>query len=175
MYINKKDLERLFQIISAYKEKEKIEEYNIVFSAPWENKYFLALDCLREFKIKLNAVISEDLEANYKDIITKFLNWNKIIFFKEVNLEDMAEIKTLFLNINRNSLVDIALLREGDFESKLVSKLLQKGTKILLWKCSVERFKKGENSYYRKKLLSYYDEISKMGVDIVDLEVVSQE
>ena len=170
MNISKKELEEIIKlIVKQISEKKKI---NFIFSKPWNNKYYIALDVLKRFKLNANAVISKDLEESYRDIVKNYCDWKDIIDLDEDNIDLISQNDTFFLDIKMKNITNIIMFNEDELESALVMKLFEMGKEVYLWKETVKNVTGKEPENYIKKLLSYYDEILSYGIKIVDIEEV---
>lgn len=172
MDISRKELEEIVRLL--VKQISKNKKINFIFSKPWNNKYYIALDIIKSLKVKSVAVISRDLSEHHKKIVSNFLKWDEIIDFDSGKLDLISENDTFFLDIKFKNIVNIILFSEDEYESELVMKLFENGKNIYLWKETIKKITGKEPEKYIKKLLEYYDEILSYGIKIVDIEEVNK-
>lgn len=171
MNINREELEELLKkLILQMLNKKRI---NFIFSNPWDNRYFVALDLIKRLNINKGCVISKELSDYYKDRISNYLKWDDLTFLDFENLDQIAENDAFFLDIKLKNIVNVILFNEDELESKLIMKLFENGKDVYLWKETVKRVTGKEPKKYIDKLLGYYDEILSYGVEIVDIEEVN--
>ena len=170
MNISKKELEEIIKLIA--KQIYENKNINFIFSKPWNNKYYIALDSLKKLNLNANAVISRELDEGHKLTIKNACCWKKVIDFDENKLDLISKNDTFFLDIKMKNIVNITMLNEDELESALVMKLFENGKNIYLWKETVKTVTGKEPEKYIKKLLRYYEEILSYGINIVDIEEV---
>lgn len=172
MNINREEFEEILKkIILQMSNKKRI---NFIFSNPWDNRYFVALDAIKTLNINKSCVISKKLSDCYINKISNYLKWDEIIYLDCEKLDQIAENDAFFLNIKLKNIVNVILFNEDELESKLVMKLFENGKDVYLWKETVEKVTGREPKRYIDKLLGYYDEILSYGVKIVDIEEVNK-
>lgn len=175
MEIKKEKLEEIItKILEELKEKAKSETYYIVFSSPWSNLYYLALEELKDLDVNLYALVSEDIESKYLEEIQKSLKWKDIFLFNDKKEISYKEGKTIFLKLSRNNIIDIANLYSKNFETDLVKKLLSEGLEIFYWDKGLEKVTGKEPVAYKKKLLKYYEEIFNFGIYPIEIKGVKR-
>lgn len=172
MNINKNDFEEILKkVILQMSRKKRI---NFIFSKPWDNKYFVALDIIKNLDVNKGCVISKELNDYYKIRITKYLNWDEVIYLDSETLNQISQNDAFFLDIKLKNIVNIILFNEDELESKLAMKLFENGKNVYLWKETVKKVTGKEPKKYVDKLLGYYDEILSYGVKIIDIEEVNK-
>ena len=170
MDISKKELEEIIKLVA--KQISENKNINFIFSKPWNNKYYIALDSLKKLSINANAVISRELDESHKLTIKNSYNWKEIIDFDENKLDLISKNDAFFLDIKMKNIINIIMFNEDELESALAMKLFGNGKNIYLWKETVKTATGKEPEKYIKKLLSYYEEILSYGINIVDIEEV---
>lgn len=170
--------ERLMDIISKIleeldNEKEK-KEYYIVFSSPWNNLYYLALEELENLEIKVNILISCELKTDYQELIKSKVKHKEFILFNDESEIDYKNGKTIFLKLTRNDVIDIVNLYAKNFETRLIKDLLSKGLEINYWDKGLEKITGKEPILYQKKLLKYYYELTEFGIFPIELKAVKK-
>ncbi|MBU5669773.1 hypothetical protein KQI68_07985 [Peptoniphilus sp. MSJ-1] len=172
MNISKEEFEEIIKL--AILQISKNKRINFIFSKPWNNKYYFALDIIKNLKINANCIISNELSDYHKNIISNYLIWNEVINLNDDNLDLISENDTFFLDIKLKNIINVILFDEEEYESRLVMKLFEKGNSVYLWKETVKKVTGKEPKNYINKLLGYYDEILSYGVKIVDIEEVNK-
>lgn len=172
MNISKDQFEEIIkQVILQISENKKI---NFIFSKPWNNKYYVALDIIKNSKISSVCVISNELSDDHKKIISNYLNWDEVINLEDEKLDLISENDTFFLDIKLKNIINVILFNEEECESKLIMKLFEKGKAVYLWKETIKKVTGKEPRKYINKLLGYYDEILSYGIKIIDIEEVNK-
>lgn len=175
MKINREKLE---EIIKKVLEEININKDNnkvfIVFSYPWNNLYYLALEELKKLNFPLNAIISENISENYlKDVETSLI-WESIIVFNEETKLKLGDSKVIFLKLSRNNIIDISNMYAKNFETNLIKDLLSEGKNIFYWNKGLEKITGKESNTYQNKLLKYYQEIFEFGIYPIELKAVKE-
>ncbi len=175
MEIKKQKLEEMIvRILKELKLKEESETYYIVFSSPWNNLYYLALEELKNLDVNLYALISKDINYEHQKEIQDSLNWRNIFLFDDTSDIDYKDGKTIFLKLSRNNIIDIANMYSKDFETNLVKKMLSEGQDIFYWDKGLEKVTGKEPIAYKNKLLKYYEEVFNFGICPIELKGVKR-
>lgn len=175
MKINKEKLEEIIKkVLNDFEIKKEEKNVYIVFSYPWSNLYYFALEELKKIDIPLRAVISERISNDYLKEIKEVLSWEEIITFNEETNLNLKNSKVIFLKLSRNNVIDIANMYANNFETNLVKKLIGEGENIYYWDKGLEKITTKETKQYQKKLLKYYEEILEFGIYPIELKAVKE-
>lgn len=179
MIIDREKLEKIVTKILQELEMEKTvsqKKYNVVFSYPWVNHYYVALDELREESENLRLYIPKCFNEKI-DEISNILTKSEIITYDPHGFCTQGDIivdsdSTVFLRLTRNNVIDMIELYERDFISHFIKRLFSNGQNVFYWK--LEKLTGKEPTKYKEKVLKYHKEMLEFGVLPIELKVVKK-
>lgn len=142
----------------------------VILTEEWNGAYWKFFERLSERdEYDVYVVITSKINSNlHLNNLRKFNICKNIIDEKDIYFDELSEYTTVFPKVPRELVVKTALCIEDTFETKWISKSMEKGQRIIFLKSGLQKFSGKEPVSYRNKILDYYRTLLEFDIEITD-------